>query len=95
MSCSCLWLSTAKLFVGFSCSSARELFAESCQGSMSFMKVGLVIVVLQGINEFFPVNFIFFLNWVMFAVEYLHVIPFSSYKFCVFSERDTVPGGHK
>ena len=29
----------------------------------------------------------------MFAVEYLHVIPFSSYKFCVYSERDTVPGG--
>ena len=61
---------------------------------MSFMKVSLVIVVLQGINEFFPVNFIFFwLNLVMLAVEYLHVIPFSSYKFCVYNESDTLPGG--
>ena len=29
----------------------------------------------------------------MFAVEYLHVIPFSSYKFCVYNESDTLPGG--
>ena len=87
------WCVDHVLSVGFSCNSVRGLFAESCQGSMSFMKVGLVIVVLQGINEFFPVNLIFWLNMVMFAVEYLHVIPFSSYKFCVYNERDTVLGG--
>jgi hypothetical protein len=61
---------------------------------MTFMKVGSVIVVIQVINAFFPINFIFFgMNWAMFAVEYLHVIQFSSYKFCVYNASGNLPGG--
>jgi hypothetical protein len=48
----------------------------------------------SGHKLFFSCKFhIFWLNWVMFAVEYLRVIPFSSYKFCVYNESDTLCGG--
>jgi len=49
---------------------SKGIICRKLSRKYEFMTVGLVIVVLQGIKWIFSCRFhIFWLNWVMFAVE--------------------------